>query len=351
MKIIDTNPFVIFPIAFDDICRDMDSLLEIRRNNSSIMLYRLLTETQMQLIYDYIVEHNQDEHGKYYILDLSYVDMAGDRIFDCLKELGNIMIINVGFFPSLIGRIDEDLPGYIKKDEGWFSSNDVYEVYEKNKNHIENIYNELEVDIVRSYTNVLKRDQIDGAHPLPSSNIYSNMYIDTAQLFYNVENYRYMIFRLLCKICENEKNNFEKIDGFVSASRNGANLANIIGWLTGKKAIFCTDLGPKYSLTLKYFVDDIRPKKKYVYIFDFLCLGTEAKMLNAIVNVKNATLTAGYGLASYTDHGEGILRKMHSIVNLKEEGFGYKITGEKEALGNILVGEEEYANKQYIYEV
>lgn len=351
MKIIDMYPFVFFPVAFDDICADMDALREIRRNSSSIVLYRRFLDKHMQLIYDYIAKDKEKNGERYYIVDMSYIDNAGDRIFGRLNKFDNVMIINVGAFPALSRRIDEDLNSFVRKPEGWFKDDKTYNEYLNNKQMIENIYREIEVSIVNTYTKRMTVAEIEKAEPLSSSNIYSNMYIDTAQLFYNVENYRFMIFRLLCKIYEHEEQNFDKINGFISASSNGANLANIIGWLTGKKAIFCTDLGPKYSLTLKYFVDDIRPKKNYVYIFDFLCLGTEAKMLNAIVNVKNANLLSGYGLASYTNNNEGILGKMRSIVNLKEEGFGYKITGDKEGLKDILAGEIKNEFKQYILEV
>ncbi len=350
MKIIDKNQFIIFPIAYDDICRDMGALREIKRNSSSIVLYRSFLYKHMESIHNYI-QREGDKSERYYILDMKYIDNAGDRIFNQLDGFDNVMIINVGSFPALSRRIEEDLKSFDKKNEGWFSNDSTYDVYLKNKAMIENIYREIEVSIVDSYTRRMTEQEIENAKPLSSSNIYSNMYIDTAQLFYNVENYRFMIFRLLCKIYEYEEHNFDKISGFISASSNGANLANIIGWLTGKKAIFCTDLGPKYSLTLKYFVDDIRPKKNYVYIFDFLCLGTEAKMLNAIVNVKNANILSGYGFASYTKNTEGILAKMHSIVNLKDEKFGYRITGDKEELKGILAGDKKNEFKQYIHEV
>lgn len=351
MKIIDIHPFVIFPIAFDDICGDMDALREIRRNSSRIVLYRRILDKHMQSIQDYIEKDKNNIGKKYYIVDLSYIDNAGDRIFERLSKYSNVMIINVGNFPALSKRIDEDLKLFLKRVEGWFSDKETYNVFLKNKEIIENVYKRIEVSIVNTYTKRMTIEDIKEAEPLPSSNVYSNMYIDTAQLFYNVENYRFMVFRLLCKIYEYEEHDFDRINGFISASSNGANLANIIGWLTGKKAIFCTDLGPKYSLTLKYFVDDIRPKKNYVYIFDFLCLGTEAKMLNAIVNVKNAKLLSGYGFASYSKNNEGILAKMHSIVNLKDEGFGFRITGDKEELKSILMGENKNEFKQYIHEV
>ena len=67
-----------------------------------------------------------------------------------------------------------------------------------------------------------------------------------------------------------------------------------------------------------------------------MCLGTEAKLLNAIMTVKGATMLSGYGIASYVNKHDGFFKSIASLVDIREKEIGYRIIGNKEDLSLIL---------------
>ena len=183
------------------------------------------------------------------------------------NDIDNCVFLNIGEHDNLKRRIKEDLNREVI--DGLTVIGRTNSLNKINQIQTKQIYHEIDIQILREMTSVLKEDEIKNASPLDSSGVYSNMYIDVARLFFEPEKHRYIVYRLINKIIENEKN-IDNIDAFVSASRIGANLANIIGWLMGKKVIFCNNIGPKYSLTLQYLLQDIRPKKS-THIFLMSC--------------------------------------------------------------------------------
>ena len=80
-------------------------------------------------------------------------------------------------------------------------------------------------------------------------------------------------------------------------------------------------------------------------IYDFLCLGTEAKLLNALLGLKGANLTAGYGVANYCGsdnaYGDSVMKRMYGLVNIRDAGFGYRIAGTRDEIKNMLIEKGE----------
>lgn len=347
MKTIRYDNIIFFPLAYDLFCHDLDSIVDYPRDNSCILLQKMMTEFQARSIKDIIERESKNKPEQIAIIDFSNITSVGDRVLhQYFSKINNCIFVNIGNYENVRKRFEEDL--------GCKIEDEMLCLGRRPKNlkrilcEISDIYHRLDIQILKQMTDVVTSYQIDSTPILDSSGVYSNMYVDTARLFFDTEKHRYIIFRLINTILE--KDNLENIDAFVSASRIGANLANIIGWLTGKKVIFCNNIGPKYSLTLQYLLEDIRPKKNYTYVFDVMCLGTEAKLLNAIITVKGATLQSGYGIASFTENQDVLFRNLHALVNIREKEIGYRVTGQKEDLSNILRGEFDDANKYRLSE-
>ncbi len=162
---------------------------------------------------------------------------------------------------------------------------------------------------------------------LDSSGLYSNCYVDVKKLFIDVEKYYFIIFSLAEQLY-----NFEgHIDAFISSSKNGAILANILGGLLDVKEVHLIGVGPKYSMELGDSVECIKEGKRYVYIFDFMCTGTELKIVSALINSKKAYLPYAAGIAKYKKDADfHLLSKLVVLADTKDMGIDYKIAGAKE---------------------
>ena len=88
-------------------------------------------------------------------------------------------------------------------------------------------------------------------------------------------------------------------------------------------------VGPKYSMELCDSVKCIQEERKYAYIFDFMCTGTELKIVSALINSKRGYLVYSAGIARYKENiNFNLIKDMDVIVDTKELGIKYKIFGE-----------------------
>ena len=79
-------------------------------------------------------------------------------------------------------------------------------------------------------------------------------------------------------------------------------------------------------------VGQIERGKRYFYVYDFICLGTEAKLLHALLASHSAVLADGIGVASYIPLDNPELKRKHSplakissMVNLISAGIPYQV--------------------------
>ena len=170
---------------------------------------------------------------------------------------------------------------------------------------------------------------------LASSNVYVDRYVDIKQLFMSPDELLLIIYYMSRHLLTIDK----EYDALVATSKNGAVLASLLGRMIGKEVVYCVNLGPQYALPA-YAVEQIQPKDRYVYVYDFICLGTEAKLLYALVTSRHATLTGGIGVASYIPLGNTELGDKHSpladidcLVDLISAGIPYHVYLQKDAAG------------------
>lgn len=337
MYIIKDEKFVLIPLAYNEFCNDIKSLSDSKKYAGEIEINRIIDSCALEEIVKYC---NKDEEILH-IIDMRNIVSYENKIFKKLLEIKKTKIIIVNIESSLINSIKEDLNDKYEQIDDYTLCSDSKL---KNKDTslqdaVNNIYHKETVKIVQWMKQCVTPKNVNDIKPLDSSGIYCNMYINVKRLFIDPDKYCFIIYQMICMIA----NSNQEVDALVSASRNGANLASIIGWLLNKKVIHCTSLGPKFSLAPNMIYKDIRKNNRYAYIFDFMCLGTEAKLLNALLNSKGANLVEGFGIANYIDLESGsqfsVLSRMNSLVDVQKENIGYRIAGSKEEIKEMLIEE------------
>lgn len=160
---------------------------------------------------------------------------------------------------------------------------------------------------------------------LASSSVYVDNYVDIKRLFMDPNELSLVIYYMSRRLLALSK----EYDALMASSKNGAILATLLGRMIGRDVVCCVNIGPQYALPTSA-VDQIQPGKRYLYIYDFICLGTEAKLLHALVTSRRATLVGGIGVASYIPLDNPDLQQKRSpladldcLVNLISAGIPY----------------------------
>jgi len=345
MYVIKDTKFILIPLAFNEFCNDISSLRDSSKYVGKIHSRRIVDKNVLTDVINYCA-CNDDVP---IVIDMNNIISYCNRDFNRLLSLSCSKIIITRIDINLIDRVNEDLKGhYIKNKNALCSSDEMVDFYKHNKDDITNIDHIEILNVVQWMKQCVNKENITELRPLDSSGVFCNMYINVKKLFVDPLNYYYVIYQMICMI----DNSNIAFDALVSVSRNGANIAEIIGWLLNKKVIYCPSLGPKFSLATYMVENKIRKNGKYVYIFDFMCLGTEAKMLNALLSFAGANLVGGFGIANYIDLEQryqfSVINKMNSLIDVQREKIGYRIAGSKEEIGDMLVEEkEEYGTRLF----
>lgn len=179
---------------------------------------------------------------------------------------------------------------------------------------------------------------------LPSSGIYSNTSINLKPLFEKADVLKLVIGKLHSVIFNQYILNKKNVDCLIAASKNGIVLASILSTQLGIPAVYRSDIGQIY--THQPYADKVQNQsdmiirsKNYLMIFDVMCLGTEAKLLNALVNVAGANLIGAIGVVCvqsptdiHPENQESIIARTASIVLTKDIGINYRVALTKEEL-------------------
>jgi len=257
---------------------------------------------------------------QYYILDFNNVVSVPSRAFQVFrKKLDKVIFANVKN-ESLLAQIEEDTG-----ITGW----------ENNTHKPEKCLDET-IDYLISkgrelkYVEIVKKviSQRKPSIHLLSSGLFSNYYINIKQLFCDVEGFQFIVFSLAEKLYKHI--NEDGIDAVVSSSKNGAIIANILAGLLDIKEVHLLGIGPQYAMEIGDSLEYIRHGKKYAYVFDFMCTGTEAKIVSALINSKKAYLPYAIGVASYKKNTcDYPIRVVDQLVDTEMMNIKYSISGEK----------------------
>lgn len=184
-----------------------------------------------------------------------------------------------------------------------------------------------------NFKKIIATYAIPGCEYLNSSSVWSNHYVDFKKMFMHLEHLKIILYEMT-KITNEYGDSF---DGIISSSKTGSIFATLIGYLLNKKVIHYISIGPKFAITEKNMIKKIRANKKYLYVGDFICLGTELKTLNVLLANNNSEIVGGVVVASYLDltdvvHKESILSKVRFIARIDDCGINYKVAGTKKEL-------------------
>lgn len=350
MYVLESEEFVLIPIAYNDFYKDIQKIKVQGDFSSPVSVERILNEQDFDKVMSYIISDSEEgKHNRVYAIDMRDIISYKEKIFARLVNHKNLPIVIMNVNNKIRNYIREDLKEVLieVEEEVLAINTNAKTKYLSFRDEINNIYHSESCNIVKWMTESIKKEDVNTLKPLDSSGIFCNMYVNAKKLFRDPDRYSFIIYEMIRNI---SKKRIE-IDALVSASRNGANLASIIGWLLDIKVVYCANLGPKFSLMTHNIERNIRKNKRYFFIYDFMCLGTELKVLNAIVGVRGAYLVGGMGIANYISPTEedirfSVLGKMESIIDVKKENIGYKIAGTKQEIKLLLQEDDEkYASR------
>lgn len=274
----------------------------------------------------------EDAINKYEFIgiDLEYVTNADSRVFtkfSILSAMEKIIFTNVDKDSIVNQKIFEDLRSFspeVRNGMITFGKNnnlgaDFKEIFKT-------VYSDNLKKIIATYA-------IPGYEYLNSSSVWSNHYVDFKKMFMHIDHLKIILYEMT-KITNEYGDNF---DGIISSSKTGSIFGTLIGYLLNKKVIHYISIGPKFAITERNMIKKIRANKKYLYVGDFICLGTELKTLNVLLANNNSEIVGGVVVASYLDlsdvvHKESILSKVRFIARIDDCGVNYKVAGNKKEL-------------------
>lgn len=275
-----------------------------------------------------IIYHLGEE--EYIFLDMKCLEKAVSRVFSFLKEekiLDRIIFFNIQKGNEVYYYLEADLHGNIgsrnKRNFIYFSDESKEQFL---KSDIEGAYQKQRSKILKEYTNT----EITF---LPSSGVYSNMSLDYKRMFENTKDFQFILSEMYCEMCCMKKN----FDYLVAASKNAIALAAILGKRLGKPVIYFTNIGQKY---VRHKSDDKVENHKEVdlktkqclMIFDVICLGTEARILNGVINTLGGDLIGAVGMVCVQEpkkikeiDKDSILAKANCLTTARNMGLMYRI--------------------------
>ncbi len=256
------------------------------------------------------------------IIDLNNVGYVPSRSLSRLSEyISRVIFYNVNK-SMMISRIENELPELVRAK----TDNSIYCIESRIDKALK-----LEKEIKDIRKNEIRRviksliSSKEEPNYLESSGLYSNFYVDVKQLFVNVQDFYYIVFCL----AEQLYSKMNRVDAIVSSSKNGAIIACILAGLFDIKEVHIIGVGPKYAMKLGDSIDCIKEGKKYAFIYDFMCTGTELKIISALINSKKGVLEFAAGIAKYKEHtGKNILENVYALASTDELEIDYKIFGE-----------------------
>lgn len=235
-------------------------------------------------------------------LDMRYVSSYVSRGFAPIKKqnlpviFANVFADNVGLRNRLKSDISE-LKVYENCPEVLCTENESAREAANRKNFLEEIealYQEKTRLLLNSVA-IEKDDQFDTL--LESSSVYVNCYIALKKLFLDIENALFIVYRMAQLIltgCEDWRE-----ATLICCSKTGAAFTSLLSAFLGIPAVYCINIGPKFALDVVHLKKEVKEGQNYIYVFDFLCMGTEAKILYALLSILGANLIYGVGVANY----------------------------------------------------
>lgn len=257
--------------------------------------YDLIDEALASQMYEAI----KSSANKFFLIDLSRIKAAHSRVFEEYSKFAveDKHLIFIHADDTIRGHLNHTIQKVLIEDSVVFTSDEARDFYH---NHFD-MSPGPKLNLQKQITSVIAKHLLDTSTKkevfLDSSNVYSNMYVDIKQLFYEPRVYLLAIYLLCEKITEERSG--EHYDGFICASNNGSVIATSLSLLLNKASLHLMNLGPHLTIMDREIIDKICEHNKYLFIFDFVCLGTELKLVKTLATLRGAKVEASFGIADY----------------------------------------------------
>lgn len=292
-----------------------------------------------------------NETNKCYIIDFQNIKEVSSRatkkFIDVLSpEKADLIFCNIN--EAIKGQLFKECSGYLN-----FTNFDTLKIaYSKNGwgyfnefigqgRDLNTAIKDIKEKIIASH---LKESMKEENNYLESSNVYSKYYVNVKTVF-RTSNVFYLVIYEMCKnivnnfIISNEKNKFTSTLDLVCVSNNGAVLSKIIGQVLNLNVLYLMNLGPHYCVKQDDMLYKIKSGRNYLFVCDFICLGTEYKISKAILNVANAEIIGAVSVAKYVDlyRGKKLIPNKNGnikyLIDVNQHGFNYEISSHEYTIG------------------
>lgn len=277
-----------------------------------------------------IYEFLKEQKEKYIILDFNRIAMISSRSFEIYAHLikSGYEILFINLFNACKSILQEDdIKEYIEDDKQ-SSNNFLYSKdFSKTRKEVYCKYecdNQINIATSKIIAEYLFNNKYDEYKKLESTNVYSNMYFNVKSIFYDTHILTLTIYKL-CQIIMS-RFNLSNIDYFISASHNGSVISSLVAHVLDKEYLYLINLGPQLNLHNKEIINEIKKDKNYIFIYDFICLGTEIKIAKTIIELKEANLIGAIGISNYSKPElDIVISPIFYINDEKVLNFEYKI--------------------------
>lgn len=265
-----------------------------------------ITKKQIDTLGDYC-----NQVGNF-IWDFRNIKHINDRDFsDVFKNLKQhrrtIIITNVETESSIEKAIRDGIKQ--KQIQEMTCLNEIHKYYFIGE-QVDEGFNEFTIDkIHKNYLKELIDENciVEKPQYLVSSGVYSNMQINLKNLFTDVTSFSYIIYLLWDQICNIQ------IDGLIATSKNGVAFASILGEMLGLPVLYY-NIGQMFE-EIYNCSPMIKRDGKYIHVYDMICLGSETKILNALVNAQGGIILNSIGCICLLDLEIVKIKNRYSAMN------------------------------------
>lgn len=359
MFVIDTNVVIIYPVAFNLYIDKLDNFIENinKKQQGEFNINTLLiNETRLDEADVRKIQHDIDQcnNEKIIVIDFQNILIKDNRNFDIFlpDKKKRIIFANLSLETGFFSKTVTDLKAPINlqdREKGIVYSNEEVQQYIRQNGEMLKL-SKFYCDYIASLINdclddssqLLEKEKSESLEScsdddknkfefLESSCVFSKKYVNIRRIFKKPDQGRFLMYCLAYRVKELVGNvgNYK----LICTSKTGAVIANIVSRMLNVPVVFCVGVGPKFAVKPDEIIEKVQKKESYVYIFDFICIGTELKILSTFISDRKSKLICGVGPASFIrcNHPEIvkrklILNKMHPLINVQDYPYmGYEI--------------------------
>lgn len=312
----------LIPIAFDHMLFQLSHRSEGKQNET----VRFESEQNLESVYLNSLCEQIEALGGPVCLDMRYVSSSVDRGFRPFAEK-ELPLFFCGFSAS-----SESLKKRLKQDMGELVTYEHPDILCVKQPVIEEIANRRElmdeVDaIYQAKTYELLKSVTYPKNEAPvlleSSGVKVSSYVALKDLFLHMEDALFILYRMAEKIHSKYPLPTDRANKMlICCSKTGAAYTSLLSMLLNMRSVYCVSVGPKFALDTTHLKNEIQVGQDYIYVFDFLCMGSEAKILHAMVSCLGGNLEYGIGAANYLnirapELQDSFLSKLETLADIR----------------------------------